>query len=151
METQFKKRVLELAKGHSMVKDALMQLHPEAFKSKDWHDIKTYEDAEEALPVAEEDKLRDTDSPYIIALKKLLHIRRAMCPDFKVDWTNSNQRKWRPWFNLSSGFGFDDSVYGFTDAHTDCGSRLCLPTEEISDYFGKQFIDLHEILITYQI
>ena len=53
METQFKKRVLELAKGHSMVKDALMQLHPEAFKSKDWHDIKTYEDAEEALPVAE--------------------------------------------------------------------------------------------------
>lgn len=116
-------------------------------KPVDFRDIKTYEDACEARPVDKEDKIYSTDSSDIIAYKKLKHLRKAICPDFIVDWTNGNQQKWYPWFNLSSGFGFGDSNYNCSHTDAGVGSRLCLPTEEISNYFGKQFIDLYEELI----
>jgi hypothetical protein len=127
----------------------LSALMTEAFK-KEFHytDIKTYEDAVEAEPVSEEDKIHDNDPEWVVALKKLRHITKVINgPDFIVDWTNGNQKKWSPWFNLSSGFGFGASAYDCSYAHTAVGSRLCFESEAESDYVANQFIDLYEISI----
>lgn len=117
-------------------------------KKFDYTDIKTYEDAVEAEPVSEEDKIFTNDPEWVKALKKLRHITKVVNgPDFIVDWTNRNQPKWRPWFDLSSGFGFDNSYCYCSLTATAAGSRLCFESEEKSDYVVKQFLSLYEITI----
>ena len=66
---------------------------------------------------------------------------------FKVDFKNSNQRKWRSYFIMdSSGFRFvySYSAYDVTDSFV--GSRLChfVATEEEADHIGKIFFELHK-------
>jgi hypothetical protein len=62
---------------------------------------------------------------------------------FEADYSKY-QEKWTPWFtDNGSGFGFADSYYDHTATHAGVGSRLSLPTEELSDFFGKKFEVLH--------
>jgi hypothetical protein len=39
------------------------------------------------------------------------------------------------------------SYYDHWGARTFCGSRLCQKTEELSNFFGKQFLDIHNALL----
>lgn len=55
------------------------------------------------------------------------------------DYTNTNERKWSPYFSLSSGFDFVYSSYVYTDAYALGGFRLCLKSEELSNYAGRNF------------
>ncbi|MEI7424468.1 MAG: hypothetical protein WCK18_20370, partial [Prolixibacteraceae bacterium] len=64
------------------------------------------------------------------------------------DWNNTDQRKWWPYFNLSSGFGFSYSFFGYGYASTFVGSRLCFETSEKSNYAANQFIDLYKEFLT---
>ena len=41
-----------------------------------------------------------------------------------------------------AGFGFALSFYAPSNAYADLGSRLCLKSESVADYCGKQFIDI---------
>lgn len=76
-------------------------------------------------------------------------IAEALQQDFVFDWSDSNQRKWRVWFeHSSSGFGFSFTHYVYSYSVTTVGSRLCMPTEELAIYFGKQFIEIHNRLLT---
>lgn len=78
---------------------------------------------------------------------KLIIVVKAHQGDWKPDWNNSSERKWFPWFDMEvddnnpSGFRFDGSVYVLT--YSLVGSRLCLPSEELSDHVGKTFEDLY--------
>ena len=115
-------------------------------KEFDFRDIKTYEDAVAAEPVSEDDRIFDTDQNWVVALKKLRHITKVINGKNVVfNWSDRNQPKWRPWFDLSSGFGFGDSDCDFSHSYSAVGSRLCFETEEKSDYAAKQFIDLYKI------
>jgi hypothetical protein len=109
--------------------------------------IKTFEDACEALnkdPYAEINKCDSSDE---IAYKKLKIIIEAINQGWKPDWNDSNQQKWYPWFDLSSGFGFDDSCYSCAFTFADCGSRLCFESKEKSNYAAQQFLDLYKQFI----
>lgn len=77
-------------------------------------------------------------------------IAEALRGDFEADWSNSIQRKWRCWFehNGTTGFGFSGSGCDYSVTFTRVGSRLCMPTEELSNYFGTQFIEIHNRLLT---
>lgn len=77
--------------------------------------------------------------------EKLDYIAEYLQDGFVADYTDWNQRKWYPWFDFDSesGFGFSLSYCALAFTNAGVGSRLSFPTEEISDFFGKQFIDLH--------
>ena len=119
----------------------------DCFKKKSFEDIKTFEDACEELGITN-DSCRpifdDEEDPDEIAYKKLKVIIKAINQGWTPDWENTDQRKWWPYFNLSSGFGFSHSTcyYDFTVTHV--GSRLCFESEEKSNYTAKQFIELYE-------
>ena len=77
---------------------------------------------------------------------KLKIISQALREGRKADWNNSDEPKWFAvfkWDKKNSGFGFSRSAYCYGCSDSGVGSRLCFPTLELADYFGKQFIDLH--------
>ena len=144
-------------------KKTAVKLHPEApewfrevlnetfgentFKPRDWKDIKTFEDACDALgistnshtPIFDEDEAADE-----IAYKKLKVIVAAINQGWVPDWTNSDQYKYYPWFNLSSGSGFSVHGYGDDFSYSSVGSRLCFESKEKCLYAAEQFKDIYE-------
>jgi len=120
----------------------------ECFSKSIFDRIKTFEDACEAMNKKPEDVYHEKDAPDDVARKKLKVIAEALNGGWVPDWNDTNQKKRYPWFKMSSGFGFDRSVYGYGCTDAGCGSRLCLSSNELSNYFGTQFIDLHEIHLT---
>jgi hypothetical protein len=65
----------------------------------------------------------------------------------EIDWTNSNQYKWLPWFRMSpSAFAFCGSFYDHTNAGAGSGSRLRVLSEESSDYLRETFPEVWEIV-----
>ncbi len=115
---------------------------------KDFRDIKTMEDVYEVLEVHPSDVYHDNDSSDVVAYKKLTLIVKAINQGWEPDWDNTNERKWWPWFRLSSGFGFGYSDYYCTSTGTSVGSRLCFQSEEKSDHAAKQFIDVYKAFLT---
>lgn len=143
-----KKRVLSAAEKYSSAKDVLKELFPDAFNKTDFRDIKTFEDACEVLELDPTELFSEIDTLDEIAYKKLKVIVKAINQGWSPEWNNSNQRKWHPWFNLSSGFGFSFSGYHYGRTSTYFGSRLCFESEEKSNYAANQFIQLYEDLLT---
>ena len=120
----------------------------ESFRKLNWKDIKTFEDACKALDIDPDAVCCDVDTSDEVAYKMLKVIVLAINNGWKPDWSNTNQRKWYPWFNLSSGFGFDASDYVYDYSITYVGSRLCFESEEKSDYAGKQFLEIYRQFMT---
>lgn len=66
---------------------------------------------------------------------------------FKASFKKQDQQKWMAYFFVNaSGFRFDVSYCDYDLSYSGVGSRLCLyfRTQEISDFFGKQYIALHK-------
>ena len=111
--------------------------------------IKTFEDAyaeaDEATKKEFDVQIHPNLSDHIMARLKLILIASVLRGDWKPDFENRSQQKWYPWFEYSAGSGFDfsNSNYHYDNARACVGSRLCFPTKELSDLFGKQFIELH--------
>jgi hypothetical protein len=117
----------------------------ESFVKFTYTDIKSFEDACIHLGISHDVVLFGaTDDDHVIAYKKLVIIIRAINQGWKPDWNNGSERKWWPWFKMSSGFGFVNSDYGYSVTNTAVGSRLCFETKEQSDYCATQFIDLYK-------
>ena len=116
--------------------------------------IKTYTDA---LAEASHETQRDceifpTDTDDVVAYKKQKLIAKVLRGDWVPNWNDSNERKWFPYFKWSagSGFGFSCSYYLCDHANATVGSRLCFPSEELANYFGKQFIEIHNQILNIQ-
>lgn len=110
----------------------------------------TYEDFVAHAPsnVFRECLIYDTDTPDIIAYKKLKLIIKVINGDWTPDFKNANQKKWYAWFKvLPSGFDFSNTHYYCDDSSTDVGSRLCFESKEKCEYVAKQFIKLYEQLL----
>jgi predicted CopG family antitoxin len=112
--------------------------------------IKTYEDAciELAItPIDEKEMLEKGFTSDEIIYRKIKTITEALNEDWEADWTNTDQKKWMPWYNVdgasASGFVFGGSRFGYSGADAGSASRLCFKSEELADYAGKQFIDLY--------
>jgi hypothetical protein len=123
---------------------------PDSFRKKDFRDIKTFEDACTELELTQEDLLhiRNDDEPDEVAYKKLKIIIAAINQGWIPDWNNGDQKKWWPYFNLSSGFGFSAAFYDCDGTGTTVGSRLCFESQEKAIYAGQQFLDLYKDFLT---
>lgn len=116
----------------------------DAFRKIDFRDIKTFPDACKALDINPNAVWNNNDTSDEAAYKKLKVIIQAINQGWIPDWSNTNQKKWFPWFNLSSGFGFGASSYYYDSSYTAVGSRLCFESEEKASYAGKQFTTIYE-------
>ena len=120
------------------------------FKKKSFKDIKTMEDVYEALNVDPSEIFNSNDTTDEIAYKKMKLMVKAINPEgWFADWDNSNQRKWWPWFKLSSGFGFVVSTYYYGHTNATVGSRLCTDSREKVLYIAEQFKDLYQDYFLY--
>lgn len=116
--------------------------------------VKTFEDAYKLLAKSDKDKkdydkIKNIDvADYIKDSLKRVIIAKALNEGWKPNWSNTSEYKWFPYFSFASGFSFSDSHYYNFYTHSTVGFRLCFKSEKLSDYFGKQFIDLHESVLT---
>lgn len=121
--------------------------------------IKSFEDAckllkrnPKSLPVVS--KLPKDEGEYITATYKLSVIAKALNLDqqtgeeWKPNWTDWNQYKHYPWFEVvkkkGSGSGFAFDLTDDWDTATCAGSRLCFKNRETAAYAGQKFIKLYE-------
>lgn len=104
--------------------------------------VKTFENACEVLGISPESVYSSSDALDEIAYKKLKKIIEALNEGWKPNWKDSNEPKYRPWFDMS-GSGLVYLGYGYSYAHANVGSRLCFKTRELCDYAAVQFIDLY--------
>jgi len=112
-------------------------------RKKDFKEIKTFNDACIELRINPSNVFNMVDTTDEKAYKMLKIIAKAINQGWTPDWSNFNQRKYWPWFNLSSGFGFVGSYCASDRTLTPVGSRLCFENEEKCNYAGKQFIDIY--------
>jgi len=116
-------------------------------KNFDFKSIKSFEDACEVLNIKPDGVLNSNDTLDEIAYKKLKIICKAINTTdgstWVPGWDNSNEKKWWPWFVLSSGFGFSCSDCHYTRTYTGVGSRLCFKSQDRSDYVATQFIEIY--------
>jgi hypothetical protein len=129
-------------------KDLVDEFGIEFFKEKDYELIKTFEDACKSLNIEPKSVFWATEYADEIAYKKLKVVIRAINAGWTPDWNNDNQRKYYPWFNLSSGFGFVDSAYNCAHTAAGVGSRLCFESEEKAIYAGNQFLSIYKDYLT---
>lgn len=133
--------------------------------------IKTFEDACRELGIdAEEFEETYANADYdVVAFFKLRIICKALNEGWEPQFTE-NEWRYYPWFWLYTeqevedmkeeekqnrrmmntgdyvteyaGFGYANSNYTPSASAADFGSRLCLKSESVAVYCGKQFIDL---------
>lgn len=85
-------------------------------------------------------------SPDEICYRKIKMIAQVLNEGWIPNYNNTNEYKWYPYFNVSSGFGFAGS---FRDhGSTSVGARLIYKSEALSNYAGKQFIEIYKEFLT---
>lgn len=110
--------------------------------------VKTYLDACHELgrePLDEKKLLELGLTEHDIAYQKLAIVTEALNEGQKLNVCDANVKRWYPWFKPNGS----PSSFAFCGSYCDCayasaggGSRLCLKSEKLSNYCGKQFIDL---------
>ena len=123
------------------------------FKKTTWKDFKSFDDLCRETGTTEIEFNRKWEhaelDPSTLAFERLKVCTRAYNQDWPFNAYDTNQRKWYPWFNVSSsGFGFSYSYFSYVLACTIVGSRLCFESEEKATHAGKTFIKLFEEFIT---
>lgn len=121
------------------------------FSEKITDRIKTWED------VCEELGIDDSVLPYknpkgkqqisTNAFVKIQYISQVLNEGWEPNFKNTNEYKYYPWFEYRSfspggdfgfGYSFACSVRGFM------GSGFYYKTKELSDYAGKQFLEIYQ-------
>ena len=115
--------------------------------------VNTFEDAmrvtgrtkvPEFLDIENED-----EREYFKAHFMAMVVCEALNEGWKVDWMDTNQKKWRPWFIVVSGaFVFNYSLYSFSYADAGSAARLCLKNKKLSNYAGTQFTEIFVNILT---
>ena len=78
---------------------------------------------------------------YFEGQYQMIVITEALNEGWIPYWANNKQRKWVPWFWVSSsGFVFGDTFCYYS--YAGYGSRLCFKNEALARYAGQQFIDI---------
>lgn len=116
----------------------------------DYMTIKSFSDAckkesvnPESLP--EVSMIPEEFRKAIIAAYKLFIIFKSINNGWTPNWSNRDQYKYFPWFEVkstkarSSGFGFSYTYYLSTHAATSVGSRLCTDSADKALYIANTF------------
>lgn len=124
---------------------------------KEFTDLKTFDDACKIEKLDPKKVIPDfsaypkQDHAAMIAHAKLVIIARAANrlanggKEWRPDWTDYNQWKHYPWFDMSRGSsGFRFNGYGRWGSDSRVGSRLCFISREVANHVGKQFVKLYK-------
>lgn len=87
-----------------------------------------------------------SDDEIAYRLVKLLAI--SLNEGWTPDWSNSNEVKYYPYFEMRGSSGFRFGGCGHWGTYSYVGSRLCYKTAELAKYAGTQFTELYERLMT---
>jgi len=81
---------------------------------------------------------------HAIAYQKIVCIAIALNEGWEPDWSNSNELKYYPWFEMrgSSGFRFGGDVGWYSGS--DVGSRLCFKSRELAVHAGERFTEIYK-------
>lgn len=113
--------------------------------------IKTFEDAQRETGAPDTPDFNEAPEEvreFFKAIYQAAVITKALVGNWKPDWNDSSQRKWFPWFRMSSGgFVFCGTAYDYSNALAGVASRLCFPTDEMAEYAGRQFTDVYSRII----
>lgn len=115
--------------------------------AEDWR-VKSFNDACDRLGLDPNSILTAADTSDEAAYKKLKVIAKAINNGWEPDWDDTDQKKWWPWFRLSSGFGFGHSDFSYVSSNAGVGSRLCFESKEKCDYAATNFIGIYEDFLT---
>lgn len=78
---------------------------------------------------------------------KLHLIAQVLNEGVKIDYSNTNQKKWQPYFKWNgAGFGFSPSDYDCDHTAASVGVRFA--SEGISDFAGRKFIKEYNEYLT---
>lgn len=92
----------------------------------------------------------------LIALGKLMVVHDQVNPEFEVDYENSDQMKYEPYFYLPAGFasgvGFRLSAVAFYWTHSSVGARLVSESDEAARYIAThpEFKELYNKFLSYK-
>lgn len=111
-------------------------------KYGDYRDIKTFEDACASVGIQwiEPESLPDD----VVAYMKLRIICQALNGGKWMDYSDTDETKYYPWFNASgSASGFSCGGYGCVHSLSHVGSRLVYASSEMAKYAGNQFLNIY--------
>lgn len=79
-----------------------------------------------------------------VAYRILKLVARSLNEGWVPDWSNSNECKYYPWFEMqgSSGFRFGDDGGWFSVSRV--GSRLCFKSRALAEHAGKHFTGVYK-------
>ena len=84
-----------------------------------------------------------------VAYRKIKLIVKALNEGWTPDWSDSDQYKYFPWFNMSSSSGAGLSYLGFGwNSCSAVGSRLCFKNRDLAKYAGQQFESIYKEFMT---
>jgi len=115
-------------------------------------DIKTVEDAFKVvgLDIANQpdvSMLPERHQKHVKAQYNLAVVAEAVNEGWKPDWTKVSQRKYYPWWDLSSGSGLSFDDYVCVHSYSAVGSRLCYVSYEVAEHVAEHFKELYEDLM----
>jgi hypothetical protein len=137
----------------------------ETFKGIDYTKLKTFNDLCLACGTTE----KDFDKLWMKVSEALTHLDVRVFPDmvlnakmdilvkaYNQDWVadplDKSQKKWAPYFSVSSsGLVFSSSVCHYDYAKTCVGSRFAFENQAKSDHAGKTFTEFFQQFITNKI
>ena len=120
--------------------------------TKSYEKIKTLEDAliANGSTLAEFDKKVKGWPHDTMCYEARKEIAKAIRGDWEPNWAETLNRKWFPYFVLSSGCGFSYSDYYYYFSNTVVGSRLCTDTSEKAIYIAEQFQEEYKEFFLYK-
>ncbi len=139
---------IEIPKGHEIdsFDQATGVIKFKAKKAKGVMEIKTVADvlADHGISQIQFDTQCLNLSPDEKAYRIIKLLAVSLNEGWVPDWSNENQYKYYPWFEMrgSSGFRFSDSVtWG---SYSIVGSRLCFKSSALAQHAGKHFTAVYQ-------
>jgi hypothetical protein len=124
-------------------------------KITDFTEIKSFEDAQKATGRPDVPAFADAPEDMREWLQNLYRaavITEAINGDWKADWTDTDQWKYVPWFEVDSsspsGFAFGVTYYWYSRARAGGASRLCFETSAKAAHAGRTFTEIFAAIIT---
>lgn len=86
--------------------------------------------------------------PDEVAYRVLKLLAKSLNQGWLPDWTNPNEYKYYPYFEMRGSSGFRFHVYDNWNSYSYVGSRLCFKSRELAEHAGKQFQHIYEQFMT---
>lgn len=128
----------------TLTKEQLVEIARQTNQIKSYKDITSFEKACEHQNINVSDfnsKLEGLakDEIAFIKLKIIVKAIRSF-NNWVPNWSDSNEYKWRIWFDVEKGFSYCDT--NFNTTVTNVPSALYVENEEQSQFLGNTFLDL---------